>query len=724
MYRFSFSIVMAVMLAGSACAGVGGEEAEVRFVERLVEAGDPFVGPMVVGWLAAEQDGQRIGQGGARLAMAIHAAERLRVKQAVPWLVAMCDVPGLMYELGTWRDKAAMAAIRIDPEYSKAFLKDLMKRETPDANRMVVGPGVLAAAALAERFDDEEARQFLLAGYEHHRGAGWAVDVLSDGMEGLPIGEMVRCSDVKLREGLLELSRKLKGKEQSQAEEVAEQMRVNGLSDRELLKMAVEGKGRERRRALSALGWVGPASALETLDKLAAVEGEKVIDERGAAQIGSAQWAAVEVRCRFGLGKLAIDPPRWEAAAEKSTQGPKDSVGPYTLRFSGVSNYPHPDGKMRPVVVFYDIARYAPRMLCHKVSEELLEKGRGIALESVVWAWFSPDFKDLMAIESVPTRAGETADDAYVLIEKTKVKDGATERTAVVLGKLGKRVVARVPNRTGADGAVGPDSKILKALEAVSSGEVVNAGFEQAGNLTMLEWIAPYRPWVKAKYLGEKEGAMELEVARRTIRATAPRRAGGGEPSLGEAMLVGVKPGWEIRVRFAGELDVEEKVALPLRAVALEGYISRRISDPFVMVVGRRASFQGSSREGVYKGSIGAHGRESESSRLRSGLVAVLDRKAKPAADLTAEKLAAMRAARNIRGGHSPGAAERVAQALVLRDHAKSSGGRFEAEQDVYLELAKISSAMEEEEAEQIRKVKEILTAEEYGLVLKAGTLR
>jgi hypothetical protein len=144
--------------AAGALDGIGGVTAirpadAERFISdpaelvRLAEACDRTAVPTILRWLGAEQDRTRIGNGGLRLRVAMAAAGRLRLKEAVPYLIAIYDAPNATIQM---KNLAAFEVIRIAPDFSKSFLEEVLADDYLALEGYERTAHFMAAAALAE----------------------------------------------------------------------------------------------------------------------------------------------------------------------------------------------------------------------------------------------------------------------------------------------------------------------------------------------------------------------------------------------------------------------------------------------------------------------------------------------------------------------------------------------------------------------------------------------
>jgi hypothetical protein len=154
----------------SVCAGVTTQPvnlwAETDEETRKLLAADATLVPRALLCLGSERDGILVGDLSPRLRLAIRAAVKFRVTQAVPWLISIYDDPTAGVKA---RDRAAEAAIRLDPHYSQDFLQDVMDDELLAYNSPeLLSPAQRAAASALALFSDERANTLLLTALDEY----------------------------------------------------------------------------------------------------------------------------------------------------------------------------------------------------------------------------------------------------------------------------------------------------------------------------------------------------------------------------------------------------------------------------------------------------------------------------------------------------------------------------------------------------------------------------
>lgn len=484
---------------------------------RMIDSGDGRVAGTLLAWLAGEGEGLRMwGGGSGRLREAVRGAEALRLTEAVPSLATLAESDRALESL---RRDAALAVARIDPGYDADFFRAIMRRESRSTPG-VVGPAcAAAAAALVANGGDAAAREFLLDGYKAR------LDALAAGRPAYDAYalEIGRLADGPLRDAVRQLATKYTvDVARRDAGEVVEQMRVNGLGEEALLAACVDagaGAADDRRRAVIALGRRGGPAAAERLVGLTAGGGKQATAGAGGdALAATATGAVAELRQRHRLGHAdGVEPP---AAARIPAELPPAS-GVWVLENIAAAA---PGRAAALSLVSADGRR--PAVLASPADDGVLADAQAVGAWDLASVTFDPaDPHRVVSVAGYDARPAETARDGYVLVEKRQVADRGTTRSAVVLAKLGRRVVARIPNRTGADGRTVPDSALSRALAGLSPGDAVEARLEESGGLTMLAWVGPYRPAV---------------VGRFVRRVEAPRAAGGVGGGVAPGIVVAV----------------------------------------------------------------------------------------------------------------------------------------------------------------------------------------
>ncbi|MDB5319794.1 MAG: hypothetical protein JWN40_1425 [Phycisphaerales bacterium] len=588
---------------------------EVAVARRMIDAGDPRIIPTLLWWLATEQDVPVVGLGSSRLQEAIRGVQALRVKEAVPWLIG---VPG--YE--QLRQNAWVAAMRIDPSYSSEFVREQF--ENGRYGRLQGPAPIVAAVVLMETAKDEAAREFLLAEYRASQNARVA------GRNAFSVFELelMRSADASLRDDVLRLASEYSQPEvREAAEAIAEQMRLNALPAEELAKLCEDAAtpDLQRQMASQALAWRGTPDVLARLEKVAKPAPAPTAGIAAPVDEATTPAAAAEqIRQRHRLGKAAaVEAPRAPipaiAAAEARPVVEGDAEG-MLMRCMGVSVNPNKTDTT-PYIGMLSYDGSMPLIRLKAANAEVLKASQALDYEGVVLANISPDRKTLLSIRALDPRPGELLRDGYVLVERCKVTDGKTERLAVRLSKFGRQFLARIPNRTGANGAVVSDSTLTRAVEGLTPGEVVEARFEESGKLTMLTRIAAYRPAVVARFLGRvqvRRGAdmapgIEVWLGARRRTFVLPPQDGPLRPALDAAMLEELMPGCDVRLTVEGDPMADGGPAQVLRDLRIDGQFSWKPGRLGFGVQARRASWNNS-------GSLSWNGPGGEAVALRRAL--------------------------------------------------------------------------------------------------------
>jgi hypothetical protein len=559
----------------------------------MIDAGDLRIIPTLLWWLATEQDVPVVGLGSARMQEAIRGAVALRVKEAVPWLV---DVQGFEQ----LRQNAWVAAMRIDPSYSSEFVREQFER---GRYGRLQGPApIVAAVVLAETAKDEAARDFLLEEYRT------VLDARVAGRNFFSVFELelMRSADASLRDGVSRLAAAYPQPElREAAEAVAEQIRLNALPAEQLAQLCEDAATPDlpRQMASQALAWRGTPDVLARLEKLPKPATAPTTGIAAPVDEATTPAAAAEqTRQRYRLGKAAVDAPRGPVPAITAAEARpvlEEDVDGLLMRCTGVSVNPNSnDTTLYIGLVAYE--GWTSLLRLRAANDEVLKASQAVDYDGLVLANVSPDHKTLLSIRALDPRPGEVTRDGYVLVEKCKVADGKTERAAVRLSKFGRQFLARIPNRTGAGGTVISDSTLMRAVEGLTPGEVVEARFEESGHLTMLTRIAAYRPAVAARFLrrvevrrGEEMAAgIEVWLGGRKRKFVLPPPQGPRRPALDAAMLEELMPGCEVRLTVEGDPMADPGPAVQvLRDLRIDGYFFWKPRRTGFSVRARRASW-------------------------------------------------------------------------------------------------------------------------------------
>ena len=497
----------------------------------------------------------------------------MHVRAAVPWLIAVYDSPTAFVEV---KNKAAAAAIRIDPGWSRDFLREVMNDESLAAHGYGNSANATAAAALAAAGDDA-GRAFLLEGYRGY------LDSLSAGAPASGAGsfqynfvyELSRLSDPATRDALDAVEKEyLSSRSRSAARFLVEQLRMNAMPVDELMKLVeaeprgnrgeddndrdparlkeLKEAGERRRGAVYAVGLKGGPDVLPRLDALAsAKEAEAAAagadepkppkpDDAGAANPDdekdaprpdpatapttrgaggdggpqtrpspaaararqtrllsiAARRSADAIRCRYGLpvslpapasrpATQATTQPATQAATAPATQavvegeGGKLPEGVEVLRLERLIYSPQ-----QPLVwsaELYSLDGLSSGELVKLSDPDLRERVRRMHAGETVAVKLSPDRSELLSVRPIEVRPGEASPRGYVFAETRKVRSGKWEHEAVVLTRLGRETVARVPNRKGEGGAAVPDAALMAQRKSTQARRRGRGGHGRGG---------------------------------------------------------------------------------------------------------------------------------------------------------------------------------------------------------------------------------------------------
>jgi hypothetical protein len=693
--------------------------AEVAVARRMIDAGDPRIIPTLLWWLATEQDVPAVGSGSSRLQEAIRGAAALRVKEAVPWLIGVSGFEQL-------RQKAAAAALHIDPSYSSEFVREQF--EGGRYERIQRPAAIVAAVVLVETAKDEAARDFLLqryrAGLDERVAGRAAVDIFGS--------ELRLSADTSLRDGVSRMAASYPQADvREAAERVAEQMRLNALPGEELVRVCEdESKSDVQRQMASlALAWRGTPELLPRLDKLGT---PSMVATTGpdapVEEVVTPVVAGAEIRRRYRLGKSPLEAPRAPipavapAEARPVVEGDAEEV---LMHCIGASPNPNSSDATPEIgLAAYDGS--TPLLRLKAANDAVLKASKALDYDGVVLARLSLDQKTVLSIRALDPRPGELKRDGYVLVERCKVTDGKTERAAVRLSKFGRQFIARIPNRTAANGTVVSDSTLTRAVEGLKPGEVVEARFEETGKLTMLTRIAAYRPAVAARFLrrvevrrGEETAAgIEVWLGGRKRTFVLPPQEGPRRPAMDAETLDVLMPGCEVRLTAEGNLMADGGAAPQVLAdLRIDGSVYWNARRSTYDVRARRASWASG-------GSMSWNWAGGESAALRTAL-----------ARFNGDKTNALGFAPDVAAGlreafgllEKPDIEAVRKELTPLGEALRREGNREKQEpleQRMLLGLQRFVVSFDAKAEEQGARVKKILNEEQYKALLAFGAGR
>lgn len=726
--------------------------ADVEAAARRENAADLSLIPTILLWLGSEQDGLGVGLGTPRLRLCCHAARRLQIKQAVPWLITLYSNPTADPVI---RDMAAESAIRLDPYYAFDFLHAVLDDDSlpPISASGRFGAARRAAAGALASAGDEDARTLLLDAYRDY------LDRLAPDrpLSGLKVAnyeisyELSRIADPVMVERVRALRASHdRPPARLMVDSMIDQLLANLQPVDELVRIVRSEAPEDVRRhpaALIALGHLGDAATLPLLREVRRSAEERM--EHAASQPASAPAtspAATQphfvraidrdtvLACNNSINEIELRSPVPVDVA------PIDPAATQPVVVPGQETVPDTAELVRPL--------YAPRRSVGGVREqffmlsdpglvlspfqvlvrspEIFDATRGMSYGTLARVQLEDGGHELRAMRPVLIAPGENTPNGYVFAGTRRLKEGAWEHAAVVLRKLGRETVARIPNRRHSDGTLRPDAALEAVANSLAPGASVEAVMEPGGGPALLSFLAAYRPPIAARLLrfttlpidGQNRPAAELLVAfKHRTMALPPEDA--SAPTLDPPTLSQLSPGTELKV-----VEDEASGGARLASVRLDAAFAARADLSVIAVRAGRATYV-ARQDRDYAGSQTLAGsRDVEISHLRAAITrATADRKSFP--ELPDETIAALR--RDEQGlisagfGADEGA---VLQSLVQRWVGAGPSDRAALELEAELRLARISANISSREQQFREHAKALLTPGQYRNLLASERSR
>lgn len=147
-------------------------------------------------------------------------------------------------------------------------------------------------------------------------------------------------------------------------------------------------------------------------------------------------------------------------------------------------------------------------------------------------------------------KPGEEAPGAYIFLNSYTHREGGKEFEAVFLSKLGQKITAAVPIVKNESGGSAPDEAMMKVLEAVKGGDLVEAELSGGRGVPTLKSLEPYKEPEAATFQGmaEEEGAdgmkmaaVKLDIGGKTVTAVLPGAKQGKRWATDRKMLGAAK---------------------------------------------------------------------------------------------------------------------------------------------------------------------------------------
>jgi hypothetical protein len=725
-YRLITRALFIVTMAGSLAAAPATRPASTS--SAATQPADPAE---VLLWMGAELDGLRPGTGSDRLQNAATLAIKWRMTSAIPYFIAMYDGATSPMEL---KNRAALAVIQIDPDYSLGFARELMRNEYLAMNGYTRTVHALAACVLAEH-GDVEGRQFLLEGYRgfldglnQRRGtnAGFASQI-----------ETLR--DPSMAAEIAQLRDSYANNELATAaiDGMVEQIKLNAKDLDELLSIAEDAKAADetRRKAVAAVHAHFDAKSLPRLDALAKALAEsttkpttqEILNFRQGHPTGLradafdlatlARSAAASIRSRLRSAtqptsqpSIAINavrepddlPANTVACAIQRVEPPKgDRVTDAKLTVRTLDGYMHYDVRVR--------------------ERSVLERAMLVRPEAVVLLQPADDWSEVRSIREYDLQPGEAAPNCWMFVREMELPNDPWKHHAVVLRKLGREVTAAIPIRSRAGKNVA-DTKLSAAVAPLRPGTMVEVRLEQVESMTALSFIAAYRPSIPAKFIAwrAETNQVDLEIGRQRKTFHLPDESESPDPKIAALQRASFQPGYKLRVVIEDANDPHPQ----LREMRVDGYIVDRPPENWVMVHAGRTSLQCNKRGDAYDGFLSVGGFDDEASHVQLGLAKMLDDEKLRRKWIKPEQLEPLRAVRNVPSSHSQDDARTMLALLeTSRNPDTALNEQRLAVEKMYLMLQDISRRQDAIQADQIQRVREILNDDQYAALTDAGRI-
>lgn len=604
---------------------------EVTAATRLLTAGDAAAVPTAVLWLGSERDGILVGQASPRLRFAFHAVRKFQVAAAVPWLVAIYDDPTAERYA---RNAAAEAAIRIDPFYSQEFLNAVLDDQLVAAGeQQSLSSAQCAAAAALAQFSDERAQSLL-------------VRAMIDYLDGIDQGGPISGKSSRNFETALAISRldnvailsRLRGLRSQYRREPAAgrlnsmiaQLQTNHLPVEKLLTMAASEKNSTLQlMAILALGSKAGVEAIPVIQKveLSSLHGLVRFSGPGEAEPATrpatrpasrldktspdeAHRRTLLTACRDALSEIAartpvrVEPPaRWPMTTNAIEPTPPQPIGDDAelVFIEDLATRTIGGGKVS-FAVMTEPQGLLPLQSTIVRNPALYDWMKHLPYGQMARASFTPGRVELLGIRLVDHAAGETTRDGYQCAGFTTVKEGRWENQALQLRKLGRDIIALIPNRHKSDGTLAPDAAIMNAAESINPGQAVIARFEPGPGPAILQSLSVYHPSLPAFFskltsaktpAGERP-AVELFVARRRTVCLLPSEDQPPDPSRLDAATLATLP-----ASTALKVVLDDTVQPPqLLSIGFDGGIAQSSDGQVAAVRMGRALYLSSRRAG------------------------------------------------------------------------------------------------------------------------------
>jgi hypothetical protein len=735
--KFMFKWILIALLltaCGANAQTLSSNETEVPPASNKLDAATALL------WIESEQSGDRALYSN-QLDVAVRAAAAMKLKAAVPFLISIYDAPT---GFDAARNTAALAVFDIDPDYSLDFARSIMRDErlTKDESWMTAVPA--AARVLAER-GDAAGRAFLLQGFRGFlddlgdlriRNVHFALNV-----EQLRDPEAIKAirafrddyPNPRVREFI---------------DGAIEQIELNTEPAKKLIAIVEQSDRPEktRRRAVVALKNAGNADAASRLAKLASD-----LEAKGAAS-ETAPEQLLEARRRFdGLVRAgfpsfvkllrttaeSIDRRVNGSSTQPSTRSStQPATRPTTRRKSTTQGDlgEVPEGA-QPLVAETITAQTSERLperwaTCFSLDgrieglrlriskEQPIDEAKRLKPGNLVLLKSTGNEVDW--IHGYDPKPGEMVQNVYLFQRTLEMPNDKWKHRAVSLWKYGREYTAAIPNRSR-EGQSVPDSRMLKAVENLEPGALVEARIEKLGGMQIFSYLAPFRPLMWATLISVNGDEIVLDLARHRVKCKLPPAEETPDPEVFGMTLAKSQPGTRVRVSFDND-----RQPLVVRELRTTGYVATRPTNDSALFTSGRGTFQVAKLSArPPTGLIGITGTDTEALRMQNGLRKILDNAELREKWIPADKVDALRQLRTQEYGPYSEEHESLNQLLgQWIDSTLSERDRTLIEQKMFTTLHSVSQRADAYDADRVARVRKVLSPEQWEVVQDIGRSR
>lgn len=578
--------------------------------QRRFFAADPSVVPTLLLWLGGEQDGVRVGASCTRLRLAYMGVMKFRLKEAVPYLASLYDDPTATHPT---RIKAAEAAFRVDPYYSRKWLEEVLDNDDSPAGdpESLTAAQRVAAVALAS-LGDTHAQDVLIAAlnrrlFSLNFGVPERGPASCDFETGVEIGRMSSASMLKRVEELR--PRFTTNPAAIHLRALIQQMETNLESERQLAQTVAGTQPADRDvrdRSIIALGAKAGPEALPLIHKVLRRAQEHL--QAATTQPTAQLWERQTIFCcedSIRLIESRNPVPQTQPAMrseikplpERFSQDIPDDADLVVTTHVGRQSVA---GMEVHVAIFTDPQELLPIVQSVVRDNDLFAAMQHLPYGAFAKMTFSNDRTEVKALRLIPAASGEAAFDGYSYLAIDPNPQGPWHNRAIMLRKLGHQIIAWVPNHVSKDNNIGPDKPMMQAIESFSPGDVVEAGFEPGPGVPILRYLHRYRSplsarWGKLTTLTVNNAqlpAAQLEIARRPLTCLLPDGSS-PDPTLDGQALADLPEG--IALKVVADLSENPPRLLAIRP---DGGIAKQSDGNLVAVRGGRVKFTARQDQG------------------------------------------------------------------------------------------------------------------------------